>query len=160
MVEPKKLLRNILNSTPRELVKQIYRDELTGVYNRRAFYESTFNCVAIADLDSLKYLNDTFGHRVGDRAICELAHSMVSAFGDEQVFRLSGDEFGITGEEHNQLREKLAMVRQSFPGFSFGIGCDLDIADNELRKDKLIREENGERSPRGVRPPWAETSET
>lgn len=82
-------------------------DLLTDLYNRRAFvriYESLFRtperlkCAAFVmlDLDNLKYINDTFGHEVGDQYIHQTGKCMreyISAIA--LCAHLSGDEFAI-----------------------------------------------------------------
>lgn len=146
------LQTTIRNMTPQQLFDTIYRDHLTQVLNRRAFEAivSPRQIVAIIDLDSLKYLNDTYGHRTGDSALKELAYWLVRASSREDVYRLSGDEFAVT----NPSIEKLERVRGLFPGFSYGIDRGLDKADQQLRVDKTEREASGLRAPRGVCPPW------
>lgn len=83
-------------------------DDLTGLYNRRGFLTIAKQqlamaarrgerlLVAIADLDGLKRLNDTYGHLEGDRAIVAAAKLLQDAFRDEDtVARLGGDEFAV-----------------------------------------------------------------
>ena len=94
----------------------LYRDALTGVYNRR-FYEDTLRHqymaagVAIVDLDDFKLINDTLGHHVGDLAIRAAAQTMRSCIRDTDILvRYGGDEFvlvlpGIAAEDFaNKLR--------------------------------------------------------
>lgn len=82
------------------------RDSLTGVYNRRAYYEcvQTFSAsgyapnqpyaILIFDLDHFKSINDRFGHPVGDKVIVAAAQAAVSALRkDDKVFRMGGEEF-------------------------------------------------------------------
>ena len=82
------------------------RDELTGLSNRRGFENKISGllrkrspdapkvAVASIDMDSLKYINDTFGHADGDRAI-KIAASCIrsSLSGEEFAARMGGDEF-------------------------------------------------------------------
>lgn len=81
-------------------------DELTGVNNRRGFLAaaekqlararltSSHVIVMFLDIDSLKVINDTYGHRQGDRALIDLADVMRSTFrGRDVVGRIGGDEF-------------------------------------------------------------------
>ncbi|SFC15079.1 substrate-binding and GGDEF domain-containing protein [Ruminococcus albus] len=88
-----------------ELSKQ---DDLTGCLNRRGFFESARKliraeenegCSAVmifADLDSLKTINDRFGHEEGDFAIRGVAKILSSAFRcGEVIGRLGGDEFVV-----------------------------------------------------------------
>src|SRR5688500_18005024 len=81
-------------------------DGLTGLNNRRGFmilatgllkfarrvgYSS---CLLYIDLDSLKYINDTFGHAAGDTAITQFARILTDTFRDSDIIgRLGGDEF-------------------------------------------------------------------
>ena len=81
-------------------------DELTGLYNRRgflAFSKQHLNSlhranksivVVYADLDGLKVINDSFGHKEGDRALVKTAELMKETFRPADVLaRLGGDEF-------------------------------------------------------------------
>jgi diguanylate cyclase (GGDEF)-like protein len=81
-------------------------DELTGLYNRRAFarlhrqeherarrHERAYAVVAM-DLNDLKGINDAFGHHVGDRAIILFANVIARLIrSTDAVARLGGDEF-------------------------------------------------------------------
>jgi diguanylate cyclase (GGDEF)-like protein len=84
------------------------RDALTGLGNRRAWDEAitlaaqarrradTPASVILIDLNGLKMANDSFGHAVGDRLICELAAVVnASVREDGLVARVGGDEVGI-----------------------------------------------------------------
>lgn len=51
--------------------------------------------VAFADLNGLKYLNDTYGHEYGDQALRHLAEVSMEYFAKDQLYRVSGDEFVI-----------------------------------------------------------------
>ncbi|NCC42008.1 MAG: EAL domain-containing protein [Clostridia bacterium] len=93
-----------------ELNRQLESDELTGVYNRRhidlhlaSYIENAQNThcdleAAMIDIDSLKAINDTYGHLTGDSAIKKIAnilnHSFSKSRGDF-VARYGGDEFFI-----------------------------------------------------------------
>ncbi len=81
-------------------------DELTGVFNRRGFYQSANSiftapenegkkCVLIfADLDNLKKINDNFGHEEGDFAIKSAASFLKSGLRNTDIVaRIGGDEF-------------------------------------------------------------------
>lgn len=83
-------------------------DTLTGLNNRRGFMILATGLLKFArrvgyplhmlyiDLDSLKYINDTFGHAGGDAAISHFAHILTNTFRDSDVVgRLGGDEFVV-----------------------------------------------------------------
>lgn len=83
-------------------------DELTQVLNRRGFMEKAekelkkavkngqSGMVFFADMDGLKKINDTYGHKIGDLAIQTEARVLSAAFRNSDIVgRLSGDEFAI-----------------------------------------------------------------
>lgn len=83
-------------------------DELTGLYNRRgfmAFCEQHVNslhrsnkglAIVYADLDGLKQINDSLGHKEGDRALTKTAELLKETFRSSDVLgRWGGDEFTV-----------------------------------------------------------------
>jgi diguanylate cyclase (GGDEF)-like protein/PAS domain S-box-containing protein len=97
--------------TERKLVEQrlerlaLY-DALTGLPNRMLFFDRTNQLLAFArrnshilsllymDLDNFKYINDTFGHEVGDLVLAEVSKRMTSSMrSSDTVARMGGDEF-------------------------------------------------------------------
>lgn len=118
------VLRNIDEKVKlqKELEYQLNHDSLTGIYNR-AYFESLFLkynkemdtsiAIILCDLDDLKNINDSFGHKNGDELIKEAA-GLLNQFSEDgmTVARLGGDEFvllvpGITGEELSQIVSNL-----------------------------------------------------
>lgn len=148
------LLEALRSMSEAELYAALYKDPLTGVLNRRAFEDVRPDAIALVDLDSLKWVNDTHGHRAGDQAIQELAGRLVLSFGEDCVFRIAGDEFVVINGHQEDLADRLEEVRAAFPGFSFGTGETLCEADADLRRDKAEREALGDRAARGERPKW------
>jgi predicted signal transduction protein with EAL and GGDEF domain len=148
------LLNKLRGMNEAELYSALYKDHLTGAYNRQAFEGVDFATVAIVDMDSLKYLNDTYGHDVGNNYLVELAAVLRNIFGDDNVYRLGGDEFAVTGNTATGIRRKLNKVRLLFPGFTAGIGMTIAEADDALLAAKEQRENCGQRATRGECPPW------
>ncbi len=83
-------------------------DELTGLYNRRGFLTLANQHLKFArrtkggcsllfiDVDRLKRINDTFGHREGDHALITTAKILRQTFRESDVIaRLGGDEFAV-----------------------------------------------------------------
>jgi diguanylate cyclase (GGDEF)-like protein len=83
-------------------------DELTGIYNRRHFFEVAEKQFALAernkhplsalivDLDHFKQVNDTYGHMVGDQVLHETARLMCAALRESDIIgRYGGEEFSI-----------------------------------------------------------------
>lgn len=153
------LIDALRNLSEEELYKALYCDCLTGILNRRAFEQTHSEYVALVDLDSLKFINDTQGHRMGDAQLCAMAYRLTGVFGDEDVYRLAGDEFVVRCNSRAALRMKLERLREIFPGFSYGTGYDLREADHNLITEKTQREAQGIRAPRGEVPPWAQQQE-
>lgn len=105
------------------LTKQSKTDELTGVLNRRGYYEfgqrtldiiqemEHAGIVFFADMDNLKKINDTYGHDAGDQAIKLLAEIFKMVFRSNDVIgRLSGDEFGIVAP--GMVIEHVPLIRK------------------------------------------------
>ncbi len=85
------------------LLTKIERDELTGVFNRRYIMDelekiceedSDSFYVLFVDINALKYTNDTYDHKAGDRLIIKIAHSILNTVREyDIVARIGGDEF-------------------------------------------------------------------
>ncbi len=115
-----------------ELKSLSLTDELTGLYNRRGFLTLARQQIKIAhrlkkrlllvytDMDNLKWINDTLGHKEGDRALKEMAEIMSSTFrASDLVARMGGDEFAILGLEEAEVDfSKIRMRLQERTGLS------------------------------------------
>ena len=99
-----------------------FRDQLTQLYNRRAFEEEkerlmhselpTDFIYMTADLNGLKTANDDLGHAAGDELIQGAADCLTASFGKYgQVFRIGGDEFAVM---MNVSQGKFKEVKQAF----------------------------------------------
>ena len=115
-------------------------DQLTDLYNRGAFRRSTeallgsgkLSCAALImwDLDNLKYVNDTYGHEMGDRYIRLFADQLkrLSSLG-AVVERHSGDEFMafLCGDSEEQIREEIRQFFCSVRGVSLKVDEDYEL---------------------------------
>jgi diguanylate cyclase (GGDEF)-like protein/PAS domain S-box-containing protein len=132
-------------------------DELTGLYNRRgfmAFCKQHLNTIrrtnkgiviVYADLDGLKAINDSFGHKEGDRALVKTAELLKETFRSSDVLgRLGGDEFTILAAvEPDGGREKLlARLQEKFDSYNLLRVCpyDLSISVGVAQLDPEARE--------------------
>ncbi|SNU05264.1 diguanylate cyclase (GGDEF) domain-containing protein [Lachnospiraceae bacterium] len=83
-------------------------DELTGLYNRRGFFEAVNQLmsnrsfygnnglIGYIDMDNLKQVNDRFGHKEGDYALTNIANTLRKSFPKGTVIaRIGGDEYAI-----------------------------------------------------------------
>lgn len=90
------------------LEQRAYYDELTGIYNRRAFIqqgEQNFDeakeaslpfSVILIDIDHFKKVNDTYGHHLGDQMLTHVVQMCQSQLDKGQLFaRYGGEEFAI-----------------------------------------------------------------
>ena len=97
-----------LNRELEEVRSQSMRDPLTGIANRRAFdarlaaelnsssEDNSQLCLALADIDHFKKVNDTYGHRVGDEVLKVFATIVSENIkGQDMVARYGGEEFAI-----------------------------------------------------------------
>ena len=98
----------------------VYMDALTGVYNRRYFEDEIKNKtntagVAVIDMDYLKVINDTYGHRAGDHAI-EMMVNVIrqNIRKTDSLIRYGGDEFLLILPEisKDSFNEKLKMIQE------------------------------------------------
>lgn len=94
--------------TAERLIYLAERDSLTGLYNRHRFHEALTQMLAAAqrgdlrgallflDLDGFKYINDSYGHRVGDSVLIRVANTVSTLVRRHEVLsRLGGDEFAV-----------------------------------------------------------------
>ena len=142
------------------------KDAMTGVRNKRAYaqMESEYDerisekrqepfAVIVCDLNGLKQVNDTLGHKAGDDFISGNCAILCDVFSHSPVFRIGGDEFAVLlrGRDYenrdaliHQLKEDLNARRHlGILPLAFGISeydpeSDLRLQDVFERADKLM----------------------
>ena len=102
-------------------------DSMTGVKNKHAFieYEAHINssvssgklenfAVVVCDVNGLKLVNDTQGHKAGDEYIKAACKLICVLFKHSPVFRVGGDEFVVvlTGQDYNERQSILAELNK------------------------------------------------
>jgi diguanylate cyclase (GGDEF)-like protein len=98
-----------------QLDQLAHQDSLINLPNRRGFMRELERLIArvdryginaamlFVDLDGLKIINDTFGHRTGDEALIQVANLLSSGVRHSDVVaRIGGDEFGILLESSDE----------------------------------------------------------
>nr|MBA3888723.1 GGDEF domain-containing protein [Acidobacteriota bacterium] len=130
----------------------------------------------VMDLDNFKTINDSHGHHVGDRALCEVARVLRTAIRPYDIcVRYAGDEFivvlsGCGAEEAEHKRQELqeaidAVYFEARPGRRLPLGISigaavfpqdgasyeslLATADSRMYQDKSSRKRRGSRAPAG-----------
>ncbi|MDP6953485.1 MAG: diguanylate cyclase, partial [Alphaproteobacteria bacterium] len=99
------------------------RDSLTGLPGRAGFLACLRDAVALADrgkvalllidLDHFKTVNDTLGHAVGDRLLCEVAARLSACLpADGFVARIGGDEFAVIHPDIEEAEQASALVQE------------------------------------------------
>ena len=123
---------NQLHATQERAFKEeLYRDSLTGAYNRRYYEEVVRKSIgpagiALIDVDDFKICNDTYGHYAGDMALKTVANTIQSCIrASDLLIRYGGDEFllvlsCIPGDFLQTKLEQIHTAAQmaSVPGYS------------------------------------------
>lgn len=123
------LVRNIRHALERhQMFLEVHAlsmtDGLTGLYNRRGFITLAEQQLKVArhtdrglilvyaDLDRLKFINDTHGHQAGDLALIQTAEILERTFRASDILaRLGGDEFAALAVRGNTEGERAIPIR-------------------------------------------------
>lgn len=141
----------------RELAYEANHDKLTGVYNRNG-YDSILRSVdwensalVLFDLDQFKPVNDTYGHKMGDRVLQRAAGAIQNAFrGQDYVCRIGGDEFAVImvrvnidsaqriAEKVDRINAELRQPKEDIPGIHISCGVAYGALIHDI--DKLFHD--------------------
>jgi len=142
-------LQQLQQEHEQELVHLSITDPLTGVYNRRHFDEMVSNLMTmnlakgrsvtlvIIDIDGFKFINDTYGHPVGDEVLRRVADVLGKSRDGGIVARLAGDEFAVVlpgvGEEAagpaaHKIHQDLGQIVIGLPVGTLGIQTSIGVA--------------------------------
>lgn len=164
----------IASMSEEEIESELYRNDLTGSLNRRAFNEDIGDAkqVVSVDIDALASTNDYGSMDAGDTLLSNAAKAFDEVFGSS-AYHISGDEFYVLDGAATQpeVEAKLKEVRKIMSSqkiettkdgkkvvidganFTYGIGTDKDSADSDMKSAKVTRTEQGKRTARKELPP-------
>ncbi len=151
----------------------LYRDSLTGLYNRRFFEEELKRldtgrqlpiAIVMIDVNGLKVINDTYGHKAGDKHLQKVGDILKNSIRQEDILaRWAGDEFVILMPDtdyeaarqlYKRIKSNCLISYQNGDPVSVAIGIsvksnsEMDInkvleeADQDMYKDKTIETEH------------------
>lgn len=114
-----------LDAERKHHLQRSLHDGLTGLPNRDLLYDrivqaengalrhGTLHCGYFLDLDGFKNVNDSFGHKVGDKVLHEIARRLQAAIrASDTVARIGGDEFFVLAEEIDDEAAAHALARK------------------------------------------------
>jgi len=168
---------SIRKQAERQLRYLSLHDALTGLYNRTWFEEEMLRLgkmrdvsvgIIVCDVDSLKLVNDTLGHEIGDRLIKAAADVIKETFrGSDIAARIGGDEFAILmpNAQLSTLHDCCTRFQRTISGhnllaveyhLSISVGCAIKEknkmsmknafkeADSNMYNDKLAKSDDAQ----------------
>lgn len=106
------------------LVNLVFHDELTGVYNRRYFFDTIEKTISLherknlpitigfIDFDNFKSINDTYGHQAGDKVLKSFTKiAQTTLRREDLIFRFGGEEFLVVFQGVGLMGANNALVR-------------------------------------------------
>jgi diguanylate cyclase (GGDEF)-like protein/PAS domain S-box-containing protein len=146
-----------------EILALSITDQLTGLHNRRGFLSLAWQQLKLAernksrmlllfaDLDGLKWINDTLGHEEGDKSLIEAATVFKETFRTSDIIaRLGGDEYAALAVDINEANSEIFTARlQSLIDtrnnqenrryrLSISVGCSCYDPENPCSIDELM----------------------
>jgi len=136
-----------------QIIREGMTDQLTGLYTRKALsiirkhldlVPATLWVFAYFDLDGLKKVNDSMGHKEGDRYITNFSSVLKKVFRHEDILmRLGGDEFlavaDISKKENMHLIEKRLYIEAKKSKVEFSMGYLLRKTHDIRDIEKIIK---------------------
>lgn len=133
-----------------------YHDVLTDAYNRRFYnekmveyntYENYPLCLILFDVNSLKTVNDAFGHTAGDKMLIKTTKVLKQTLkGDGFVARIGGDEFVAVIKNMNQTNAQALieeintnMSQESIEGVKLSVSVGYEIIEKSVDIDKAFK---------------------
>ena len=144
----------------KEIEKLALTDSLTGILNRRAFFEISEQTLKLAlrneksfsimiiDIDFFKKVNDTYGHLIGDEVLKFLVQNVSSEIRDSDVFaRYGGEEFIVMlpdtleeGALSLAMKVSKSLEKNHYTDGNLTIPITISVGLATLKDEKLLRE--------------------
>jgi diguanylate cyclase (GGDEF)-like protein/putative nucleotidyltransferase with HDIG domain len=156
----------------RRLKEKTYKDSLTTLYNRFYFSDKLETILhkfkqpiayVVADINGLNFINNSFGHRMGDEVIITVASILKDVFSNGVIIRMGGDEFliicdqidGATVEDKIETVYHICEQTKRFPiSLSISLGYKIsfdkeerfeqifDLAENQMYQEKFNKSQS------------------
>ncbi|PKL02787.1 MAG: hypothetical protein CVV55_02660 [Synergistetes bacterium HGW-Synergistetes-2] len=146
-----------VRSKTAELEFRSFHDELTGLYNRayfedamRRFDSGRFNpvTVVVCDVNGLKMINDTLGHKAGDDLIVAAANALANAGRKTDIVaRIGGDEFAMllpestdetAGEVLRRIRSEIDEYKRGEDSLPLNIACGAATTSGRIQNIEAL----------------------
>jgi len=152
-------LADRVTSMKQQLIQYATLDSLTGLLNRRAFFEGSADMrsavesgkaplsAIMFDIDHFKKINDTFGHEMGDRVLAavgaqtKMADGLTGRLGGEEFCVLQAVDLADAVAAAGELQRSIKSLRFDHGGQVFSITCSFGIAEWEQGDaiDRMLR---------------------
>ena len=152
-----------------ELERLATTDPLTGVFNRRSFFDTAYKevrravrysqplAILMLDIDNFKAVNDNYGHQFGDTVLRRFAELVKSSLREEDLLgRVGGEEFCallVSSQERGaylvaerirkRWMEEVFELQGSQVSFSVSIGIAIMLDETESMEDIMERADVG-----------------
>lgn len=138
--------RTVYLNDEEAVIKLANSDMLTGLYNRRYFYNylsgptlKKFHLLYL-DIDRFKMINDNFGHHVGDEVLIKTAEFLKKVFPETLIARLGGDEFAVIDfySTRDEITLKCAELEDKVRTEFAKYGCGTAVSIGAVYADGVI----------------------
>lgn len=151
-------LADRVTSMKQRLIQFATTDSLTGLFNRRAFFDVAAEISQTAqagqplsavmfDIDHFKRINDNYGHEIGDKVLAavgdlaKMAEGIVGRLGGEEFCVLVQGDSSDAMECARQLQHSVKALRIAHDGQTFAVTCSFGVAEWESGDavDRMLR---------------------
>ena len=141
---------NVMDLRQKEYFERLAKTDLLTCLSNRNRYEEVLSShektqvfsAVLFDLNSLKYINDNYGHATGDLAIKLCAECMKKAFSAKgECFRIGGDEFAVIVKDNESLQKECQVFEEIVSeydkkhDFPFSIAYGIAVFDLKIDKN-------------------------